>query len=358
MKNKLFTIIITNYNQEKFIFEAIDSVLKQSFKNIELIITDDCSNYFDQEKIAKYIKNNSNIKCQIIVNEKNLGTIKTLNKALRLATGDYVLFFAADDALKNKNVLQNFVKEFNNHPKIKIISSVSILYNEDMKKIINIWPNQKEINSFNKLSAFKQNKMLRFGPIFAPGATAYRKNVFDELNYLDEKYVLIEDWSLFLKLTRLNYKIFISNFPSLKHRGGGVSEELKLSKKIIDDIVNDSDLIYKSEIFPYFKQLNTQEKLKVLERYHRFGYTYGIKYKNVFKKYYGLILSNADILIYKLLHSVKIKKYFNLPLLSLFIIFGVYLIIRNDYILIFGSVIMYLIINKLKCYYNKERSGK
>ena len=113
--NKLFTIILTNYNNTKYIYTALDSIFCQDYNNIELIITDDGSNDFDKDKIEKYIlKNKSkNIKrINFIFNSKNIGTVKTLNKALKKSQGNYIIFFASDDKLANSKVISNFVYQF------------------------------------------------------------------------------------------------------------------------------------------------------------------------------------------------------------------------------------------------------
>ena len=60
-KTKLITIILTNYNNEEYIYKAIDSILEQDYGNIELIITDDCSKKFDKDKINNYIDKNKKI---------------------------------------------------------------------------------------------------------------------------------------------------------------------------------------------------------------------------------------------------------------------------------------------------------
>lgn len=54
---KLYTIVLTHYNQMEYIEEALDSVFIQNYPNIELLITDDASKNFDENKVTEYIKN-------------------------------------------------------------------------------------------------------------------------------------------------------------------------------------------------------------------------------------------------------------------------------------------------------------
>ena len=56
LENKLISCIIITYNQNKFLFDAIDSVLSQDYEYIELIIADDCSSDFEKSSIEKYIQ--------------------------------------------------------------------------------------------------------------------------------------------------------------------------------------------------------------------------------------------------------------------------------------------------------------
>ncbi len=359
MKNELFTIIITNYNQEKYIFDAINSVLEQTYSNIELIITDDCSKKFDQAKITRYIEENSNINFEFVVNEENLGTVKTLNKALKRVKGEFFLFFAADDELQNKNVVNNFIKAFKKN-KNDIISSICLLCDNKMEQIIDKFPHKKNIEKFNQKSALKQNRMLKLGPIFAPGATAYRSNIMKKINYLDENYFLIEDWPTFLKLTRLKNKIYIANFISMKHRGGGVSEEMKLAKETIIKILKDTDRTYRKEVFISFKKLSLEEKLQILDRYQRFSYAYGFKYWPIYFKYYSLIFTNLDVLLHKLSYSKTVVFKIFLPIVSCMLAGILFLLLNNVYILIFGSVLIYLFLRVIisQIFYRRIRNEK
>ena len=130
-----FTVIVTHYNQMNFIKESVISVLKQSYKNVELIICDDCSKTFDAKKVKEIIEKNNkkNYEYKILQGKKNVGTVKNLNNALKKVTGDYVLFFAADDKLANNRVIENFIREFKDSEK-NIITSQCLLYDDKLRK--------------------------------------------------------------------------------------------------------------------------------------------------------------------------------------------------------------------------------
>ena len=98
-KKKVFSIIVLNYNNFELLFQMIDTIYNQTYENIELIIMDDASDYFDKEKVLEYVNSKrNNIKIKIVVNKENIGTVKTINKSLKYATGDYYLIAASDDA--------------------------------------------------------------------------------------------------------------------------------------------------------------------------------------------------------------------------------------------------------------------
>jgi glycosyltransferase involved in cell wall biosynthesis len=93
----LVSILMTAYNREKYIAEAIESVLASTYKNFELIIVDDCS----KDKTVEVAKSYEAIDCRVkvYVNEKNLGDYPNRNKAASYARGKYIKYIDADDAI-------------------------------------------------------------------------------------------------------------------------------------------------------------------------------------------------------------------------------------------------------------------
>lgn len=111
--SELISIITPTYNCERFIGETIESVLKQTYKNWEMVIVDDCSTDNTYEVVKKYADNDSRIKYYLL--EENSGAAVARTKAMQLATGDYMAFLDSDDLwISNKLECQlKFMKENN-----------------------------------------------------------------------------------------------------------------------------------------------------------------------------------------------------------------------------------------------------
>ena len=101
------TVYILNKNYSNFLSRAIESVVSQSHKDLEIFIIDDCSTDDSREIIDKY-KNNDKIKC--IFNKKSIGLIKSANLALNLSNKDYILRLDADDYLY-QNAIKNLYRD-------------------------------------------------------------------------------------------------------------------------------------------------------------------------------------------------------------------------------------------------------
>jgi len=91
----LISVIMPSYNHEKFILKAIESVLKQTCDDFELVIIDDASEDNSSKIIQSFDKNN--IKIRSFFHEKNRGIAKTVNECIEKAKGKYISFFSSDD---------------------------------------------------------------------------------------------------------------------------------------------------------------------------------------------------------------------------------------------------------------------
>lgn len=139
-QNKKVSIIIPVYNAEKTIIKCINSIINQTYKNIEIIIVDDGSS----DNTKKILKAYSNIENLILVFKSNEGVSISRNVGLKKSTGDYILFLDADDWLEN-NTIEKLVdcKEKHN---VDLVRYSYYLNNDETKYIekrINIKDNKK-----------------------------------------------------------------------------------------------------------------------------------------------------------------------------------------------------------------------
>lgn len=102
MKENLVSIITPMYNSEKYIVSTIESVLRQTYKNWEMIIVDDCSTDSSSEIAKLYSEKDKRIK--YIRTEKNSGVSNARNLALKEANGSFIAFLDSDDTWKNEKL--------------------------------------------------------------------------------------------------------------------------------------------------------------------------------------------------------------------------------------------------------------
>jgi glycosyltransferase involved in cell wall biosynthesis len=132
--NSFISVILPVYNGEQFLKESIQSILEQTYTHFELIIVNDGSTDASQSIINSYV--DDRIFC--IHSPQNKGLIASLNEAIHLAKGDYIVRMDADDiAFKNRIQLQ--VQYLIDHPAIAIVASHAIFFDQDIHTPIANW---------------------------------------------------------------------------------------------------------------------------------------------------------------------------------------------------------------------------
>ena len=125
MEDKLISVILPAYNAEKYLGEAIDSILAQTYKNFELIVLNDGSTDKTEEIVLSY----KDPRIRYVKNEKNLKLIKTLNKGIDLAKGEYIARMDADD-VSLPTRFEEEIKLFETNSELSIVSCLPNNINE------------------------------------------------------------------------------------------------------------------------------------------------------------------------------------------------------------------------------------
>ena len=110
MPKPLVSIIMSSYNHESYIEEALNSVFNQSYDNIEIILCDNCSSDNTFYKALEFCNSNNikNIRCVVERNDQNLGVTRSLNRCLDFARGEYFFNLWTDDYIE-KDCIETFV---------------------------------------------------------------------------------------------------------------------------------------------------------------------------------------------------------------------------------------------------------
>ena len=228
--NTRFSVIILCYRHFQYLLPAIDSVLEQDYPDIELIISDDCSDAFPADEIRTYIESN---KCKNITNviirqqKENGGTVKHLNGAIPECSGGYIITLAGDDTLHHSSVLSTYVREFEKAPENCYIEMAhTAMYDNNLEQLQDYYPKLPVQNAIQK-TAIDSSDLLELlithGACLPTNSTCFKKRFFDKFGPFDERYILIEDYPMHIRLAKEGWKIHYANFIAIKHRDGGIS---------------------------------------------------------------------------------------------------------------------------------------
>lgn len=192
--SKKISVIMAAYNCEDTVAASIESILNQTYKNIEFIICDDCSNDNTYSIIKEYYDKYPEI-IVLLKNEKNMKLPATLNKCLEYVTGDYVARMDADD-LSKYDRFEKQVKFLQSHPEYNLVST-GVEISNGREVIGNIILEEKP----DKMS------LTRNG-VFSHATIMTYPYVYKELNgySLDKYAVRVEDLDLWCRFFSKGFK--------------------------------------------------------------------------------------------------------------------------------------------------------
>lgn len=223
----LVTVAILSYRNLDCIKDCLLSIFGQSYPRIQLIISDDGSDDFDAgwlNSLVETYKSNNIEEFMIHQMEKNGGTSRNFNYALRLAKGKYVKFIAADDLFYDEGSLAKMVSCAEMESSNVVIARAP---SYDRYLVEYIWTYPSDENWTRLVAAAKQPKeffgiMSEYCLISAP-ATLFNRQFLMDMGGADERYRLIEDWPLWMKMIREGVEFTFLDTPVVIYRSGGVS---------------------------------------------------------------------------------------------------------------------------------------
>ena len=231
MNNPLVSVIMSVYNSEKYLAEAIESILNQTYKNFEFIIINDGSTDSSLDIIQEYMKKDNRI---VLINRENKGLPYSLNEGIEKVKGKYIARMDADD-ISLPTRFEEQVKFMEENSKISICGTWAEVFRKDMKTKFLKQPTNND----------DMKVRLLFSVCFAHPTVMIRKYILDKYNLkYNLEYVNAQDYELWSRISEvttmanlpkilLKYRISENSITSVTD-----SQKIKLRYKLLSDVFN------------------------------------------------------------------------------------------------------------------------
>ncbi len=229
-----FSLIIPTYNVEDCLFTCVDSIFSQSFSDFEIIVVDGLSTDNTVGIIKNYCTKHNNIHLN---SEKDNGIYDAMNKGIKSANGEWLLFLGSDDTFHNEHVLWSVYQSIQTHSEPKMIyGNVKIIGNNNWAKDGQIYDGEFDLNKLLK-------KNISHQCIF------YHKSIFNEVGFFNQGYIICADWDFnlrcFAKIDVQYINLIVANFSA----GGLSSSTLKNDTFLNLDFVDNCASYFGTSIY-------------------------------------------------------------------------------------------------------------
>lgn len=265
-ESKLVSIVLPVYNGEKYLSEAIDSIIRQSYDNWELIIVNDSSTDSTRKIAEDYSKKDCRI--YVINNESNLKLPASLNKGFKRANGEY-LTWTSDDNILGKNCIKLLANYLDDN------DECGLAYGD--LEIID------EKGEYKKTDIRKESSWIVVGNVVGANFM-YRRTVADKVGEYDVDLFLIEDYEYWLRIWR---KSAVSHIASLEYKYRLHSGSLTSKRE--RDIIEKNRFVREKY---YDVMLNSIEDSEVKKQFFLTNHKYSVRKKN--KEELGFIFKYPD----------------------------------------------------------------
>lgn len=248
------------YNSEKYVKFAINSVIKQNYKNWELIIVNDSSNKTTRDILNAYKCN----KIKIIHLKKNLGPYKAIDLALKKANGKYIAFLDSDD-VSSKNRIRSQIFELEKNKKIGLVVSKYKIIDERNKIIKN--------SQFYSKKEF--NRKFPCENLCCNSSAMFRKSILKKTKFYNKNFFYSNDYNFYLKIFCLTSIKLINKYFTF----------YRVHKENRTHLLKEKNII-----FEYLQHLRWSKKKGLINKDNIMLY-----YKNLLKNYLKLFLIQINV---------------------------------------------------------------
>lgn len=200
----MISVIIPTYNRANYIKRALESVINQTYKNVEVIVVDDNSSDNTEEIVKNYSNKHNFIK--YIKHDKNKGGSAARNTGVENSSGDFIAFLDSDDEWVETK-LEKCIKIFNSNQDVDLIYSDIYLVNE---------LTNKEVIDKKELWDDYYFGLLQRNIIGGTSSIVIRRSVFEQVGGFKVGLPSCQDWDFYLEIAK-EHKIYLINEPLTKY---------------------------------------------------------------------------------------------------------------------------------------------
>jgi glycosyltransferase involved in cell wall biosynthesis len=209
-KQPLISVVMGVHNGERYLREAVNSIIQQTYEHWEFIIIDDCSS----DGTAGILKSYKDKRIRIIRNDENLGLTKSLNKGIELAKGDYIARLDADD-ISLPGRFEQQLKFMEADKELGATASFTYVINENSEVV---GQSKQPTDSHALMLALKVN--TAFGP---HGSVLMRSEAVQKVGAYDPDFKRSQDYDLWLRLAQ-HFKLQV--IPQLLYKWRSHSDSI------------------------------------------------------------------------------------------------------------------------------------
>ena len=241
MNNKttpLVSVVFTSYNHKEYLKQALDSIVNQSYHNIEVLVVDDCSTDGSQDILIQY-NNNPKVKLHLLNN--NTGSyVKASNYGAQFAKGEYLIFAQCDD-FADLQQIEILVNKLIENPQVGVAYSRSnmvdqygIVYSNDFLKREKEF--RKKCSQSTIITGPEMGRFLSYSCVIPNlSASLIKRGLYTKVGMLSDKYLVAADWAFWLALSELTDFYYITRpLNNFRQHETTIRSKIKLQKQIIE----------------------------------------------------------------------------------------------------------------------------
>lgn len=221
--NPLVSIVIITYNSAKYVLETLESAKAQTYSNIELIVSDDCSKDNTVAICRDWIEKNKKrfARTRLIESEKNTGIPANCNRGFKEAKGEWVKSIAGDDALYPDSI-ESYINFLALRPEARIVHARIDCYNSIFsssaldKEYFAKYP--ASFLAMENPNGKNQYNLLCICNSIAAPTVFMQHSLWQEMDGYDERILRCEDWPMWLKITNKGIPFYFLDKATTKYR--------------------------------------------------------------------------------------------------------------------------------------------